>query len=79
MSQPEAEFQQALTDLEDVLRRGIKAFAEWYSNEWRLTAEQWAREYADPAPGGPEWFAGYNAGVAAVLMGCNQFLDEFSP
>ena len=79
MSVPEAEFQQALTDLEDTLRRGIRAFAEWYVKEWQITPEQWQREYADPLPGGAEWFAGHNAGVEAVLIACDQFLDEYAP
>ncbi len=78
MTEPEAEFQSALNAIEDEYRRGIKAFAQWYSQEWRLTKEQWEREYADPLPGGPEWFKGYNAGIEAVLMACDQFLDEFS-
>lgn len=77
MSQPVADFQQALTDLEDSYRRGIRAFAEWFAKEWQITPEQWGREFAEPAPGGPEWFAGHNAGVEGALVAVDHFLDDY--
>lgn len=77
--EPEAEFQQCIIDVEDTLRRAIRAFAEWYAKEWQITAEQWKRDYADPLPGGPEWFAGYNAGVEAITGAADSFLGDYLP
>lgn len=70
------EFMQAVTDLEDAYRRGIRAFAEWFSKEGIVTLEQWKRECQDAPPGGPEWFDGHNNGVESVMMMVDLFLDE---
>lgn len=74
-----AEYQAAIADLDDCFRRGIRAFAAWYATEWQLNPAQWKREFADPVPGGEEWFAGYNAGVEGVILAADSFLDEQHP
>lgn len=79
MDEEAAEYQEAIADLEDCFRRGIRAFAAWYAAEWKLTAEQWAREFSEPPPGGDEWFAGHNAGVDAINIAVDAFLDENHP
>lgn len=77
MADEVAEFHTAVADLEAAYRRGIRAFAEWYAREWKMTLETWKHDIADEPPGGPEWFEGHNAGVDSVIMGCEVFLDDY--
>lgn len=79
VSEPVAEFQQAVTDLDDCYRRGVRAFAVWFAKEWQITPEQWRHDYAEEPPGGEEWFRGHNTGVEGALMAVDQFLDEYMP
>lgn len=75
---PEAEFQDALGSLETALAAGIRSFAAWYAKEWKMTREQWLKEYREPPPEG-DWFEGHNAGVEGIQTACDQFLDEYAP
>jgi hypothetical protein len=74
-----AEYQDAVAALEESYKAGVRAFAEWFAKEWTLTPEQWAKAYADPPPGGPDWFKGHNAGVESVLLALDSFFGDFHP
>lgn len=74
---PEAEFSEALHDLETVFANSIRAFAKWYAANWTTTREQWGKEYSDPPPEG-DWFDWHNAAVEGIGMACDVFLDEFN-
>ena len=74
---PEAEFQDALSDLESALRNSVKSFAEWMAKNWTMTREQWKHDYADAPPEG-DYFDGYNAGVESVIDAYQFFVDEYA-
>ncbi len=69
------EFQSGLEKIEDSYRIGIRAFAEWFAESWKISREEWERDYVEKAPS-EEWFSGHNAGVEGVLMAADAFLDE---
>lgn len=73
-----AEYQQALTDLEDNFKSGIRAFAEWFAKEWVTSPEQWRKAFEEPVPS-DDWFRGHNTGVEGVLMALDTFFDEYHP
>jgi hypothetical protein len=53
----------------------VRRFAEWHAEDGKITREQGKARFADPLPEG-DWFDGYNAGVEAVLISADVFLDE---
>lgn len=77
MADEVAEFHEAVADLEDAYRRGIRSFAKWFVASWKITPEQWRHDFAGELPGGEEWFAGHNAGVEGALVAVDHFLDEY--
>lgn len=78
MDDPVGEYGSAVEGLEVAYKAGLRAFAKWFATEWQLTREEWVKAYAEPPPS-DEWFRGHNAGVEAVLMGCDHFLGDFHP
>jgi hypothetical protein len=70
------EFRVLCDEAEDSLRQAVSAFAEWFAREWQITPAQWEHDYADPPPGGQEWFDGHNTGVEGALIAVDTFLDE---
>lgn len=71
-----AEYQQAIIDLNETFRAGIRAFAAWFAADFQTSPAQWRHAYSDPRPT-DEWFTGYNAGVESVMTAADLFLDEF--
>ena len=71
-----AEFQQAVNELEESLKNGLKAFAQWFEREWQHKGrEEWEKSYSEPYPG-DEYIEGYNAGVRSVRIALDCFLDD---
>lgn len=64
-----------LPDIEEALRKAVRAFAEWHAREGQETREHWRRAYEDPMPEG-DWLTGYNAGVESVLLAVDLWLEE---
>ena len=75
---PEIEFEAAREAMEIALRNGIKAFAAWMAENWKMTREEWCKAFADRPPEG-DYFEGYNAGVESVMTACQHFIDEYDP
>jgi hypothetical protein len=75
MSEEVAEFQQSVDDIEMAYRKGLRAFADWFAENWTITPDEWKRDFSDKCPS-DDWIAGYNAGVEGVKIALDSFLDE---
>lgn len=76
---PVSAYHAAIETLTDSYAEGIRAFATWVAANWTITEAEWKRDFAEPPPGGPDYFTGYNAGVAAVVDAVEAFLGDFHP
>lgn len=76
MSNEMAEFHDSMSDLEQALRNGVKAYAEWHAKEWTMSKDEWVKSFAEPPPGGDDYFEAYNNGITATLDSVKVFLDE---
>lgn len=72
---PAEEYQAAVAAIEEAHKTALRAFAEWFAREWKITREQWRKNFADPLPEG-DWFDGYNAGVESVKGALDAFLGD---
>lgn len=70
------EYQASLSILEVALRDALKAYVQWHVGNWKMTKEQWLREFANDPPKG-DYFDGYTAGVESAVDSLDMFLDEF--
>lgn len=66
------EYQQAITDLNDSFRAGIRAFAKWAAENWRIDDAD-AQEQGHPK----EYQRGWNAGMEGVDAAADSFLEEY--
>lgn len=71
-----AEYQQVVTDLNDLYRQGIRAFAKWVGENWQVSRDEWVKSYDSPPPSA-EYIKGFNAGVEAVDAAADAFLDDY--
>jgi len=68
------EYQQAITDLAETYRSGMKGFAKWCAENWKITERD---DWAIKEP--PEYIRGFNAGMDAVDAALDAFMEEFGP
>lgn len=78
MSHESSDYEDALWNMQESYKDGIRAFAKWFAKEWQLSPEQWIKDYAEDPPS-QEWFAGRNAGVQSVVDAVDCFIGEFHP
>lgn len=76
MTSEPAEYHEAVADLEAAYKVGVRAFAEWFAREWKMTREEWLKAYQEPPPS-DDWFTGQNAGVESVTGALESFFDEY--
>jgi hypothetical protein len=78
MSQEEgaAEYQQAITDLNEAFKTGMRAFAKWCAENWKLDERDLA-ESREPLS--VEYMKGWNAGMEGVDAALDSFLEEYHP
>lgn len=71
-----AEYQQAITDLNETFKVGVRAFAKYFVTEWLIDRKGWENSYSEPWPG-DEYMKGFNAGVEAAESACDSFLGDY--
>ena len=70
------EYQQAITDLNETFKVGIRAFAKWYVASWKISREEWVKSY-DSKPPSDQYIEGFNAGVDAIESAADSFLGDY--
>jgi hypothetical protein len=78
MGDNDAEYLSHIADLEVAYKGGVRAFAAWFMEYWKISREQWIKDYAEEPPS-DEYIKGFNAGVESVDIALDQFFDEFHP
>jgi hypothetical protein len=74
-----AEYQAALESSADAVRDALRAYAKWHAHAWQQSLEEWKSSTDTAPPGGPEWFAGYEAGVLSTIDSVEFFFGEMGP
>ena len=70
-----AEYGQAVFDIEEAYKNGLRAFAKWCSEYWKIGPND-AEIRADKSP---DYIEGYNAAMDAIEGGLDCFLEEYGP
>jgi hypothetical protein len=73
-----SEYQQAITDLNETFKTGIKAFAKWYAASWKISRQEWVKALESKPPS-DEYIEGFNAGVDAIEVAADSFLGDYHP
>lgn len=70
-----ADFEYAMSQLQESYRGGLKAFADWCEKTWvfEIGKEKWP--HGDEYPG-DEYVKAYNAGIESIQGALNCFLDD---
>ena len=69
------EYQQAITDMNETFKSGVKAFAKWFAASWKISHDEWVKSYEEPPPSA-EYIKGYNAGVESIEAAVDSFLGD---
>lgn len=65
----------ALGNIEEAYRDGIRAFADWVAANWGMTREEWVKSIAEPPPP-EEWFNGHKSALETIPDAVKVFLEE---
>lgn len=66
---------EALQQIEEAYREGIRAFAQWFAKNWQQSREEWIREISEEPPS-QEWFDGRAAGVESAVDAVEFYFGE---
>lgn len=71
---PVDDFNQALMDLQDSYKKGLRNFAEWLKANWlHETEDKWP--HAEPFPG-KDFAEGFNNAISTIDMALDCYMED---